>query len=74
MKADITPRQLEIIEAAGRLITEDGYAKLTTKRVAERMQFSEAALYRHFASKEAILVRMIEQLTASVQERMMEVA
>ncbi|HQW06259.1 MAG TPA: TetR/AcrR family transcriptional regulator [Flavobacteriales bacterium] len=74
MKADITPRQLEIIEAAGRLITEDGYAKLTTKRLAERMQFSEAALYRHFASKEAILVRMIEQLTASVQERMMEVA
>lgn len=74
MKADITQRQLEIIEAAGHLITEDGYAKLTTKRLAERMQFSEAALYRHFASKEAILVGMIEHLTTSVQERMMEVA
>ena len=74
MKTDTTPRQLEIIEAAGHLITEDGFAKLTTKRLAERMRFSEAALYRHFASKEAILVGMIEHLTASVQERMMEVA
>ena len=74
MKTDITPRQLEIIEAAGRLITEDGYAMLTTKRLAERMQFSEAALYRHFASKETILVSMIEHLTASVKQRMEEVA
>ncbi len=74
MRTEITPRQLEIIEAAGQLITEDGYAKLTTKRLAERMQFSEAALYRHFASKEAILVSMLEHLTASVQLRMTEVA
>lgn len=74
MRTEITPRQLEIIEAAGQLITEDGYAKLTTKRLAERMQFSEAALYRHFASKEAILVGMLEHLTGSVQERMEAVA
>ena len=70
MKADITPRQIEIIAAAGQLISEDGYAKLTTKRLAERMHFSEAALYRHFASNEDILVKMLELLTASVQERM----
>ncbi len=70
MRTDITHRQLEIIAAAGQLISEDGYAKLTTKRLAERMHFSEAALYRHFASKEDILVKMLELLTASVQERM----
>ncbi|MBK7382353.1 MAG: TetR/AcrR family transcriptional regulator [Flavobacteriales bacterium] len=74
MKADITARQIEIIAAAGQLISEDGYAKLTTKRLAERMQFSEAALYRHFTSKEEILVKMLELLTASVQERMEAVA
>ena len=74
MRTEITPRQLEIIQAAGQLITEDGYAKLTTKRLAERMQFSEPALYRHFASKEEILVTMLQHLTASVQERMAEVA
>ncbi len=70
----ITPRQQEIIVAAGQLITESGYAKLTTKRLAERMHFSEAALYRHFSSKQDILVKMLELLTASVQERMELVA
>lgn len=70
----ITQRQEEIIAAAGQLITESGYAKLTTKRLAERMQFSEAALYRHFSSKQDILEKMLEQLTASVQERMELVA
>ena len=74
MSTAITARQIEIIAAAGQLISEDGYAKLTTKRLAERMQFSEAALYRHFASKEDILVKMLELLTASVQERMEAVA
>lgn len=72
--AGITQRQEEIIAAAGQLITESGYVKLTTKRLAERMQFSEAALYRHFSSKQDILEKMLEQLTASVQERMELVA
>ncbi|MBK7754593.1 MAG: helix-turn-helix transcriptional regulator [Flavobacteriales bacterium] len=49
---DIKPRQLEIMEAAGQLMTESGYAALTTKRLAERMGFSEPALYRHFKNKE----------------------
>lgn len=70
MPSSITPRQIEIISAAGQLISEDGYARLTTKRLAERMHFSEAALYRHFRSKEDILLKMLQLLTASVQERM----
>ena len=74
MRTPITPRQIEIISAAGQLISEDGYARLTTKRLAERMHFSEAALYRHFSSKEDILLKMLQLLTASVQERMEEVA
>ncbi len=74
MPSPITPRQIEIISAAGQLISEDGYARLTTKRLAERMHFSEAALYRHFSSKEDILLKMLQLLTASVQERMEEVA
>ena len=34
---DIKPRQLEIMEAAGQLMTESGYAALTTKRLAEQV-------------------------------------
>ena len=71
---DIKPRQLEIIEAAGHLVTEDGFAALTTKRLAERMHFTEAALYRHFKSKEEILVTMLHHLAANIDERLTAVA
>ncbi|MBL8009240.1 MAG: TetR/AcrR family transcriptional regulator [Flavobacteriales bacterium] len=71
---DIKPRQLEIIEAAGQLVTEAGFAALTTKRLAERMHFTEAALYRHFASKEEILVTMLHHLAANIDERLAALA
>ena len=71
---DIKPRQLEIIEAAGQLVTEDGFAALTTKRLAERMHFTEAALYRHFNSKEEILVTMLHHLASNIDERLTSVA
>ena len=70
---DIKPRQLEIMEAAGQLMTESGYAALTTKRLAERMGFSEPALYRHFKSKEEILLTMLHYLAASMEERLTDV-
>ena len=70
---DIKPRQLEIMEAAGQLMTESGYAALTTKRLAERMGFSEPALYRHFKNKEGILLTMLQYLAASMEERLTEV-
>jgi len=70
---DIKPRQLEIMEAAGQLMTESGYAALTTKRLAERMGFSEPALYRHFKNKEEILLTMLQYLARSMDERLTEV-
>jgi AcrR family transcriptional regulator len=71
---DIKPRQLEIMEAAGQLMTESGYAALTTKRLAERMGFSEPALYRHFKNKEEILTTMLAHLAQSMDERLTAVA
>ncbi len=71
---DIKPRQLEIMESAGQLMTESGYAALTTKRLAERMGFSEPALYRHFKSKEEILTTMLTHLAQSMDERLTAVS
>jgi TetR/AcrR family fatty acid metabolism transcriptional regulator len=50
-----TPRQEEIIEAATELIGEKGVQGLTTKRLADKMGFSQPALYRHFKGKTEIL-------------------
>ena len=52
---DFTPRQIEIIEAATRLIGEKGIQNLTTKNLAGEVGFSEAALYRHYKGKTEIL-------------------
>ena len=45
---EIKKRQLEIIEAAGEILTESGLAGLTTKNLAAKVGFGESALYRHF--------------------------
>ena len=64
-----TERQLEIIEAAGKLLTEDGVHGLTTKKLASRVGFSESAIYRHFKSKEDIIVSLLLYLSESMNER-----
>lgn len=67
-------RRLQILQTLAEMLEGPRGEKITTAALAERLTCSEAALYRHFASKEAILVSMIEHLTASVKQRMEEVA
>jgi len=52
---NFSERQIEIIEAATKLIGEKGIQNLTTKNLASEMGFSEPALYRHFKGKTEIL-------------------
>lgn len=67
---EITPRQFEIIEAAGKILTSSGVSGLTIKNLAKEMQFSESAIYRHFASKEEIIVAMLNFLADSIDSRL----
>ena len=55
-------RQGELLEHALVLAREVGLAGLTVRRLAERVGFSEAALYRHFPNKQALLLAMIERM------------
>lgn len=67
---DITPRQTEIIEAAGKILTTSGVSGLTIKNLAKEMQFSESAIYRHFESKEKIIVAMLTYLADDIDKRL----
>ena len=67
---EMTPRQFEIIEAAGKILTSSGVSGLTIKNLAREMQFSESAIYRHFASKEEIIVAMLNYLADSIDSRL----
>ena len=65
----ISDRQLEIIEAAGKILTDSGVSGLTIKNLAKEMKFSESAIYRHFTSKEEIIIALLEYLAQSMDER-----
>jgi AcrR family transcriptional regulator len=67
---EMTPRQLEIIDAAGKILTASGVSGLTIKNLAKEMQFSESAIYRHFNSKEEIIVAMLNYLAESIDDRL----
>lgn len=67
---NITDRQLEIIEAGGKILCHQGISGLTVKNLAAEMGFVESALYRHFKSKEDILVLMFRYLYQNIQERL----
>jgi AcrR family transcriptional regulator len=71
---DITPRQLQIIEAAGKILTASGVSGLTIKNLAKEMQFSESAIYRHFKSKEDIIIAMLNYLADSIDQRLSNLA
>ena len=70
---EITPRQFEIIEAAGKILTSSGISGLTIKNLAKEMRFSESAIYRHFTSKEEIIIAMLEYLSETMDGRLQKV-
>ncbi len=65
----ISPRQLAIIQASAKLLSESGSSGLTVKNLAKEMRFSEAALYRHYTSKEAIIVSLLEYLASELENQ-----
>jgi len=67
---EITPRQLEIIEAAGKILTASGVSGLTIKNLAREMHFSESAIYRHFTGKEEIILAMLEYLSETMDDHL----
>jgi AcrR family transcriptional regulator len=47
-----------ILDIALELFTEQGYERTSLRQIAERLGFSKAAIYYHFASKEDILMTL----------------
>ena len=50
-----------------------GIKGLTTKTLAHEMGFTESAIYRHFKTKEDIIVHLLEVLQHSIEQRLNEV-
>lgn len=56
---NFTKRQMEIISASIKIIAAEGVQNLTIKNIALYIDLSEAAIYRHFASKMEILLAIL---------------
>ncbi|MCA9510376.1 MAG: TetR/AcrR family transcriptional regulator [Myxococcales bacterium] len=54
-------RREEIVSAAIRCFAERGFHGTTTRRIAEAVGITEAALYRYFASKDALYDAIVER-------------
>jgi AcrR family transcriptional regulator len=51
----------DILDAAAEVMRTQGYAKATTKSIAQVAGYSEAALYKHFEDKAAILLAVLAE-------------
>jgi AcrR family transcriptional regulator len=59
-------RRAQIVQATLRLVAEHGLAGASMSRIAEAVGISNAALYRHFASREDILIAAHDALIQRV--------
>ncbi|WP_271394096.1 TetR/AcrR family transcriptional regulator [Aequorivita sinensis] len=66
---EFTDRQIEIMEAATNRISQYGIQNLTIKTLAEDIGLSEPALYRHFKSKNEILLSVLDYFKTEMQNR-----
>jgi TetR/AcrR family transcriptional regulator len=60
MKKPTAIRQQELVQTAYRLMIERGILSITTKELARVNGISEAAIYRHFASKHLIFMALLD--------------
>lgn len=58
-----TPRQQEIVERTVDLVRQGGLGNVTMKKIAELVGVSDAALYRHFPTKEALLLAVLGRVS-----------
>src|SRR5574341_1625066 len=59
-------RRLEILKALAQMLEAPKWEKITTAALAGKLEVSEAALYRHFASKAQMYEGLIEFIESSV--------
>jgi len=68
-------RRVQILQTLAAMLEEPGAERVTTAALAARIQVSEAALYRHFASKAQMfegLIDFIEQSVFSIVNQIAE--
>jgi AcrR family transcriptional regulator len=69
LKTNTASRKQQIARAAMEIISEEGLHNLVMVKIAKRVGVTDAAIYKHFRSKDDMLLFMIEDLEKSMIER-----
>ena len=59
----------KLLDAATHTVIEVGYAEASVQRICARAEVSQGALFRHFATREALMVAVGEDVGARILER-----
>jgi AcrR family transcriptional regulator len=59
----------KIIDAAAKLLVEEGYEKTTIRKVAEAIEYSPRTVYLYFKDKDSLLMEIIEDGFAETLEK-----
>jgi AcrR family transcriptional regulator len=66
--SELTTRQNQIVTTTIELIHSGGIQSFTIKNLSHLMGFTEAAIYRHFASKQDILCAILDKFINSLND------
>jgi len=58
-------RRSQILDAAAEVFAEKGFARATTKEIADRADVSEGTIYNYFQAKEDLLIGIVGRLAES---------
>jgi AcrR family transcriptional regulator len=73
-KHSTNPRKLpqqdrsRILEATTHILTQEGYEKANTNRIAERAGISIGSLYQYFPNKESLMAALMERHSSEIAE------
>ncbi|MDS0296578.1 TetR/AcrR family transcriptional regulator [Halogeometricum luteum] len=68
-----TEAQAEITDAVRKALAKHGYARLTTAKIAAESSKTEAGLYYHYDSKDAMVVAFLESATGFLRRQLEEI-
>jgi AcrR family transcriptional regulator len=63
-----------ILEAAREVFVREGFEAVTMRKIADRIEYTPAALYRHFPDKEALLAALVQADFSTFAAQFREVA
>jgi len=65
---ELTERQIDIIKATMQLMADEGAHNFSIRKVASRIGVTEPAIYRHFESKDDLMINLATYITRNWHE------